>query len=443
MQWFFLTLIRIFDRRVKRERRGPTSLDAFRQRAMHHICLTGMGVAVLNGIIALHFKRYNEALGLELPIALISIVSYFLVRRAQRVEWIAAIYMTLLATCISLWMLTMARTSNSPIYVWYPLICFGTILLCGRWIGMLSVAIIFLESLTVMIVNSQYGFVLMGGMSFETSAMTILATMISSFVAAFAIVASVEVSRRRADKANQKANALNLRRASLSLLGDMGRDISRNMQQPIGAIQKKLDEVMQWDPQDTLHNRGPILVQNLNQALRELERLAESLLLFSQTHGEQDLVSLRAVDFLNHLNELTREKAIARGVSLDFSADQPQAHLHVPAAAALFALVSLVNKGVEAAAGQEPAWVRLQLRIYGRQIQIRVLDSGPSLSYQERRAIQEQTSQRSAWDVNLRLSLDFLDSIGGQLTLNPYSPDTCYVITLPFSATPAQTSRAA
>ncbi len=443
MQWFFLTLIRIFDRRVKRDRRGPTSLDAFRQRAMNHICLTGVVVAVVNGLIALYNKRYEELFGLELPIFLLSAMGYVTVRRAKRVEWIAALYMTLIATCITSYMIMSAKSSFAPIYAWYPLLCFGTILLCGRWIGMLSVAIIFLESVVVLFVNSKHGFVLMGGIDFDLGATAVKATMLSSFVAAFGVVATVEISRRRADQANLKANALNLQRASHSLLGDMARDISRNMQLPIGALQKKLDEVMQWDPQDTLHNRGPILMQNLTQSLRELERLAASLLLFSQTRGAQESVALRAVDFLNHLNEMTREKAIARGVSLDFSADQPQALLHVPAAAALFALVSLVNKGVDASAGQEPAWVRLQLRLYGRQIQIRVLDSGPSLSYQERRAIQEQTSQRSAWDVNLRLSLDFLDSIGGQMTLDPYSPDTCYVIAIPLSSTPFQSSLAA
>ncbi|WP_141734834.1 HAMP domain-containing histidine kinase [Oligoflexus tunisiensis] len=443
MQWFFLTLIRIFDRRVKRDRRGPTSLDAFRQRAMHHICLTGFFVALLNGILALHYRRYHEVLGLEMPIALVSIIGYFVVRRARHVEWIAAFYMTTLATCISFWALTAAKSPFATIMAWYPLISFGTILLCGRWTGMFSVAVIFVECLVVLLVNRQYGFVLASGMTFELTVGTTLATMVTAFAAAFATVASVEVSRQRADRANQKTNALNLRRASLSLLGDMARDISRNMQEPLGAMHKKLDEVMQWNPDDVLYNKGTLLLQHLDQPLRELERLTESLLLFSHTHGDQDKVALRAVDFLNHLNELTREKAIARGVSLDFSADQPQAWLHVPAAAALFALVSLVNKGVEAAAGQEPAWVRLQLRLYGRQMQVRVFDSGPSLSYQERRTIQEQTTQRSAWDVNLRLSLDFLDSIGGRMTLDPYSPDTCYVISIPLSQNPSQPRAAA
>jgi hypothetical protein len=443
MQWFFLTLIRIFDRRVKRDRRGPTSLDAFRQRAMHHICVTGFFVALLNGLLALHYQRYHEFFGLELPIAMISIIGFYVVRRARHVEWVAAAYMTLLATCIGFWALTVARSPIAAFMAWFPLISFGTILLCGRWTGMLSVAVIFIETLVVLLVNQQYGFVLVSGMTFELSVGTTLATMITAFAASFATVASVEVSRQRADKANQNTNALNLRRASLSLLGDMARDISRNMQEPLGAMHRKLDEVMQWNPEDTLYNKGTVLLQHLDQPLRELERLTESLMLFSQTPGDQDQVALRAVDFLNHLNELTREKAIARGVSLDFSADQPQAWLHVPAAAALFALVSLVNKGVEVAAGQEPAWVRLQMRLYGRQMQVRVFDSGPSLSYQERRTIQEQTTQRSAWDVNLRLSLDFLDSIGGRLTLDPYSPDTCYVISIPLSQKPFPTRIAA
>lgn len=443
MQWFFLTLIRIFDRRVKRDRRGPSSLDAFRQRAVNHICLIGIVLSFVNGLSAIYFKRYNELIGLELPLGLISLLGFLTVRRVKHPEWVAALYMTLMASCFAFYMIVFVKSAYSPIHMWYPLISFATILLCGRWLGMLGVAIIFFESILVLWINRDHGFALMAGLNFDLSVTIILGTQVSGFVASFAIMASVEISRQRADNANKKATALSLRRASLSLLGDMARDISRNMQGPLGALNQKLDEVLQWDPQDTLHNRGPQLVQALHQSLHELERLTESLLLFSQTHGEQELVSLRAVDFLNHLNELTREKAIARGVSLDFSADQPQARLYVPAAATLFALVSLVNKGVEAAAGQEPAWVRLQLRLYGRQMQIRVLDSGPSLSYRERRAIQEQTSQRSAWDVNLRLSLDFLDSIGGQMTLDPYSPDTCYIISIPLSQAPSQGSRAA
>lgn len=443
MQWFFLTLIRIFDRRVKRDRRGPSSMDAFRQRAVNHICLIGIALSFVNSMSALYFKRYDEVIGLELPIGIISLLGYITVRRVKRPEWVAAIYMTLIASCFTFFLIVFVKSAYSPIPMWYPLISFATILLCGRWLGMLAVVTIFVESLLVFWLNRDHGFIMMAGMNFELMVPIILGTQISGFLASFAIMSSVEISRQRADNANKKATALSLKRASLSLLGDMARDISRNMQGPLGALQTKLDEVMQWDPNDTLHNRGPLLMQSLNQSLRELERLTESLLLFSRTHGEQELVSLRAVDFLNHLNELTREKAIARGVSLDFSADQPQARLHVPAAAALFALVSLVNKGVEAAAGQEPAWVRLQLRIYGHHMQIRVLDSGPSLSYQERRAIQEQTSQRSAWDVNLRLSLDFLDSISGKMTLDPYSPDTCYLISIPLSQAPSQTNRAA
>jgi signal transduction histidine kinase len=443
MQWFFLTLIRIFDRRVKRDRRGPSSLDAFRQRAVNHICLIGIALAFGNGLSALYFKRYDEVIGLEIPVGIISFIGYLTVRRVRHPEWVAGLYMTLIASCFSFYMIAFVKTAYSPIHAWYPLFSFATILLCGRWLGMLAVATIFCESLLVLWINRDSGFVLMAGMNFDLSVTIILGTMVSGFAASFAIIASVEISRQRADNANKKATALSLQRASLSLLGDMARDISRNMQGPIGALHKKMDEVQQWDPSDTLHNRGPQLMQSLQQSLQELQRLTESLLLFSQTHKEQELVCLRAVDFLNHLNELTREKAIARGVSLDFSADQPQARLQVPAAAVLFALVSLVNKGVEAAAGQEPAWVRLQLRIYGRQMQIRVLDSGPSLSYQERRAIQEQTSQRSAWDVNLRLSLDFLDSIGGQMTLDPYSPDTCYLLSIPLSQVPSQMNRAA
>ncbi len=443
MQWFFLTLIRIFDRRVKRDRRGPSSLDAFRQRAVNHICLIGLILSILNAMSALYFHRYDEILGLELPLGLISLLGYLTVRRVKRPEWVAALYMTLMASCFTFYMIAFVKTAYSPIHMWYPLISFSTILLCGRWLGMLGVATIFLESILVLWINRDHGFALMAGLNFDLAFTIILGTQISGFLASFAIMASVEISRQRADNAHKKATALNLRQAGLSLLGDMARDISRNMQGPLGTLNQKLDEVMQWDPKDTLHNRGPQLMQSLQQSLHELERLTESLLLFSQTHGEQELASLRAVDFLNHLNELTREKAIARGVSLDFSADQPQARLHVPAAAALFALVSLVNKGVEAASGQEPAWVRLQLRIYGTQMQIRVLDSGPSLSYQERRAIQEQTSQRSAWDVNLRLSLDFLDSIGGQMSLDPYSPDTCYLISIPLHQMPAQGNRAA
>lgn len=443
LQWFFLTLIRVFDRQAKRNRRGPTSLDAFRKRAMKHICLIGTVVALINGSFAYFGQRYSEVFGLELPVLIFSAIGYLAVRRAHRVEWMAGIYMAMLATCISAWMLTTAMTSFSAVFVWYPLIGFGTILLCGRWIGMTVVALIFFESLAVQILNRQYGFVLTHGVDFPTTAATALATMVSAFFAGFAIMASVEVSRRRADQANRKANAINLKRASHSLLGDMAIDISRNMKTPLGALQEKLDEVMRWDSQDTLHNRGPILLQNLNQSLRELGRLNESLLLFSQTRGEHEIISLRAVVFLQHLNELTREKAIARGVSLDFSADQPQAPLHLPAAASLFALVSLVNKGVEAAAGQEPAWVRLQVRVYGKILQIRVSDSGPSLSYGERRAILEQTSQNSAWDVNLRLSLDFLAMVHGQLTLDPYSPDTCYVLRIPLSSAPLANNRAA
>jgi signal transduction histidine kinase len=443
MQWFFLTLIRIFDRRVKRDRRGPSSLDAFRQKAVNQICLIGMVLAFINGLSALHFARYEEVISLELPIALISFIGFITVRRVKHPEWVAAIYMTLVASSFSFYMIAFVKSAFSPILMWYPLLAFSTILLCGRWLGMLAVGIILIESVLVLWLNRKYGFVLMSGMNFDLTVTVVLGTQISGFLASFAIIAAVELSRQRADQANLKVNALNMRRASRSLLGDMARDISRNMQGPLDALHKKLDEVMQWDEKDTLHNRGSSLMQNLQQSLQELERLTESLLLFSQTHGEQDMVSLRAVDFLNHLNELTREKAIARGVSLDFTADQPQAHLHIPAAAALFALVSLINKGVEAAAGQEPAWVRLQLRVYGRHMQVRVLDSGLSLSYQDRRAIQEQTTLRSAWDVNLRLSLDFLDSIGGQMTLDPYSPDTCYLISIPLSQAPTQAKHAA
>jgi signal transduction histidine kinase len=443
MQWFFLTLIRIFDRRVKRDRRGPSSLDAFRQRAVNHICLIGLGLAIVNGMSAIYFKRYDELLGLELPIGLISLLGYMTVRRFKHPEWVAAIYMSMIASCFAVYLIVFVKSAFSPIHAWFPLLSFASILLCGRWLGMLAVLAIFIESVLVIVLTRDHGFVLMSGLTFELSVTIILGTLVSGFFASFAIMTSVEISRLRADSANKTATALSLQRASLSLLGDMARDISRNMQGPISGMQKKMDEVLQWNANDTLHNRGPQIMQSLHQALTELERLTESLLLFSQTHGGQDVVSLRAVDFLNHLNELTREKAIARGVSLDFTADQPQVKLHVPVAAALFALVSLVNKGVEAAAGQEPAWVRLQLRVYGRQMQIRVLDSGPSLSYQERRAIQEQTSQRSAWDVNLRLSLDFLDSIGGQMTLDPYSPDTCYLISIPLTEAPSQTIRAA
>jgi hypothetical protein len=57
MQWFFLTLIRIFDRRVKWDRRGLSSLDAFRQKAVNHICLIGLGLAIVNGLSAIYFKR--------------------------------------------------------------------------------------------------------------------------------------------------------------------------------------------------------------------------------------------------------------------------------------------------------------------------------------------------------------------------------------------------
>jgi signal transduction histidine kinase len=381
--------------------------------------------------------------GVEVPIGFISWLGYVTVRRFKHPEWVAAIYMTMIASCFAFNLMYFLTSAYSSIHAWFPLLSFAAILLCGRWLGMLAVLAIFIESILVIALTRDYGFVLMAGLNFDLSVTTILGTLVSGFVASFAIMTSVEISRQGADSANKTATALSLQRASLSLLGDMARDIIRNMKGPLSGMQKKMDEVLQWDAHDTLHNRGPQIMQSLQQGLTELERLTESLLLFSQTHGGQEMASLRAVDFLNHLNELTREKAIARGVSLDFTADQPQVRLHVRVAAALFALVSLVNKGVEATAGQEPAWVRLQLRVYGRQMQIRVLDSGPCLSYHERRAIQVQASQRSAWDVNLRLSLDFLDSIGGQMTLDPYSPDTCYLISIPLTEAPSQTNRAA
>ncbi len=442
MQWIFLVLIRIFDRKVKRDRRGPSSLDAFRKRAMKNICICSFVVALVNGVISFQAGRYDETFGLEFPVGLASLIGFFVVRRVHRVEWIAGIFMLVLSTCISFWFIVVAKTAYSSVYVWYPLIGFGSILLCGRRIGLIVVQVLFLQSMLLFLLNAQYGFVLTHGMSFEVFGIAVVSTMVSACLTAFAIIAMVEVSRQRADRANLKANASNLRRASLGLLGDMALDISRNMQTPLAALQKMLEDVQNWDPNDTLHNRGPILIQNLNLPLQELGRLTESLLIFGQTDGQREIVTLRAVDFLHHLNELTREKAISRGVSLDFSADQPQANLQLPVASALFALVSIVNKGVEAAAGQEPAWVRLQLRYYGKQLHIRISDSGPSLSFDERRTIQKQTSNMSTWDVSLRLSLEFIASIGGTLSLDPYSPDTCFVLQIPLGVGSAPVDQA-
>ncbi len=443
MQWLFLNLIRLFDRKVKRDQRSPSSFDTFRKRAMQHICITGFVITFANGILAFKGGRFQEILSLELPIVLVSLMGFFAIRRVHRVDWIAGLFMVVLATCMSNFVLQSAKSALTLIYAWFPLLSFGAILLCGRRVGMIAVAIIFFESLVVLGFNVKYGFVLPSGISFDGFSVSWLATMISLHVAAFAIVASVEISRQRADRANTTTNAINLRQASLSLLGDMALDMSRNMGEPLAALNSKLEEVLRWDAKDTLHSRGPLLQQSLNHSLRELGRLTESLLLFSNTHAQREVISLRATDFLRHLNELTREKAISRGVSLDFSADQPQAMLQVPAAVALFALVSLVSKGVEAASGQQPAWVRVQLRVVGKQLQLRILDSGPSLSYRERRIILEQTSRFNAWDMNLRLSLDFLSSIGGRLSLDRYSPDTCYVIHIPLSDSPSVTLQAA
>jgi signal transduction histidine kinase len=443
MQWIYFVLIRIFDRKVKRDRRGPSSLDTFRKRAMKNICIFSFIVALVNGVISFQAGRYEETFGLEFPVGLTSLIGFFVVRRVQQVEWIAGIFMLVLSFCISFWFIGLAKSAYSSAYVWYPLIGFGAILLCGRRIGLIIVQVLFLQSMLVFLLNAQYGFVLTHGMSFEVFGVGVVSTMVSACLTALAIIAMVEVSRQRADRANMKANASDLRRASLGLLGDMALDISRNMQTPLAALQKMLEDLQKWDPNDTLRNRGPILIQNLNLPLQELGRLTQSLLIFGRTDAQREIVTLRALDFLQHLNELTREKAISRGVSLDFSADQPQATLQLPVAAALFALVSIVNKGVEAAAEQESAWVRLQLRYYDKQLLIRIADSGPSLSFDERRMIQKQTSSLGSWDVNLRMSLEFIASIGGTLSLDPYSPDTCFVLQIPLGVGSAPSDQAA
>lgn len=223
----------------------------------------------------------------------------------------------------------------------------------------------------------------------------------------------------------------------LSAVGRLTRGVAHEVKNPLNAMSIHLD-LLRAKAEAGGNGLGPH-IEVLGHEIERLDRVVRTFLDFTRP-VELRLTAADLSEVARGVEQLVRAEAEAKGVSIELDAPHPGPRVWVDRDLVEQALLNLVNNGVQAMAGVEPARRRLRLEVRERPLQgmIRVRDWGPGVAAEHRDKIFDLyfTTRGEGTGIGLALAARIMQLHQGAIELEPEAaaPGASFVLRFPVRA---------
>ncbi|MDP6967870.1 MAG: HAMP domain-containing sensor histidine kinase [Gammaproteobacteria bacterium] len=221
--------------------------------------------------------------------------------------------------------------------------------------------------------------------------------------------------------------------ARLASVGQVMAGICHEINQPLNAMRLRLYGLQQ------LATLGPVsdLHNHLQELDNQIERCASTLVNMRQLVGHQPIShhQFDLADSIQQIYKLLASQLHQQGIELVLRAPLPKSLLFGQAQRFEQVLINLINNARDAILEQaDQGQISLTLTHTDNTYQLQVIDNGPGIPD----ALQEKifspyftNKQHQGTGLGLALCRDFVEELGGKLTLTSNPEQTCFTIALP------------
>jgi C4-dicarboxylate-specific signal transduction histidine kinase len=235
-----------------------------------------------------------------------------------------------------------------------------------------------------------------------------------------------------------------IRGAKLSALGEMAGGIAHEINNPLAIIVGRISQVRRKV------ETGKIETQSLVESLTKVEdtamriaKIIKGLRSFSRDAGKDPMEKMKIPSVVEDALELCRERFRNHNIELRVSlGDSQEIYALGRPTQITQVLVNLLGNAFDATEGLPEKWVALDLIRSGKNVQLRVTDSGKGIPLEVAEKIMQPffTTKPVGKGTGLGLSISkgIIEEHHGRLFYDSSSPNTRFVIELPCFQSPTQ-----
>jgi C4-dicarboxylate-specific signal transduction histidine kinase len=224
--------------------------------------------------------------------------------------------------------------------------------------------------------------------------------------------------------------------AKMAALGEMSGNIAHEINNPLAAILLRsehlgrLTRAGQLDVDDVAKTG-----RNIEATVHRIRGIVDALRAFARDVERDPMRPESVRQIVNDTLELCAKRFRQRAVALDVSPIPEDLRIECRAVQISQVLLNLLGNAYDAVEAQERRRIRIMVEADAARVRIAVLDSGPGIPVHVRGRIMEPffTTKGVGQGTGLGLSVSsgIAELHGGQLALDPASPETRFVLTLP------------
>ncbi|MBA2404657.1 MAG: GHKL domain-containing protein [Bdellovibrionales bacterium] len=225
--------------------------------------------------------------------------------------------------------------------------------------------------------------------------------------------------------------------SKLISLGEMAAGIAHEINNPLAIIMGCSDQILRVLKKPELQlDRVETLTQKIQSTVERISLIIKSLRILSRNGEKDPYLSFRIDSLLAPSIEISRQRFSEVNIKLDIILPEHVIHCYGQEIQLSQVMMNLLSNAFDAASeGQEPRWVRLEIKSEGKFIDILVQDSGLGIASENKDKIMNPFFTTKAINkgtgLGLSISKSIIEQHGGSLTLDETSTNTTFIMRIP------------
>ncbi|OQX33686.1 MAG: hypothetical protein B0D91_13850 [Oceanospirillales bacterium LUC14_002_19_P2] len=232
---------------------------------------------------------------------------------------------------------------------------------------------------------------------------------------------------------NQTKAMLSAKKAAL---GDMASGMAHEINSPIQAIQLSAERLTRKMEKGTLTEKDVVSLSKIASSIRRVSGIINSLSKISRSSHNEDFQHCQVAVFITDAADLVEEKCKVNGIdfSVEYLEETDKVVINCQRLHLSQVIVNLLNNACDAVSESEEKWIRIEVSQSGKQVMIRVIDSGPGIPAKIRERVFDPmfTTKEIGKGTGLGLSISqtIIRGHGGVIRVDAHCPNTCFILTL-------------
>lgn len=255
------------------------------------------------------------------------------------------------------------------------------------------------------------------------------------------------LQRKHTDQIIAEQRAKMAAASKMSSLGEMASGVAHEINNPLAVISGAAEQLIEAVTADQV-NRDSVarLSARISRNTTRIGRIVRSLRIFSRDDDRDPRIEVSLLDIVAETLELCRARFRAHRIALEVGPIPADLRIECRPTQIAQVLLNLLNNAHDAIENLDEKWVRLDVEDRGGYVELSVTDSGKGLPEAIKDKVLQPffTTKEVGKGIGLGLSISkgFVEGHGGELRLDPNSPNTRFVVRLPRKAsTPIEGAR--